>query len=295
MRTHGFRISRFVRNGLLFLVLCLIGFQSTHRVVRAAEETSPSCKVWPSEPPAGCPFPKSTDITGICFTGRHNGFGFGDTWYPSWAANGNLYSPWTDGSVNGVDSLSFSTAGLHLTLSKLPPGIKATTGYATIVGDDPMHLKFIDAGTHLDDPAPYQGRYPCGSLVYNGVWYYGTYAWGLSSGRSIRAYAQLAMAGAVRGISACRRITGRPGTRPAHAANPLFGETGKRGYPVKIGAPHFVDFGKNMEHSPDGKAYLVGHGARPADPESAVRQPELDHRRPDLSVRVKPSTGEHER
>ena len=33
------------------------------------------------------------------------------------------------------------------------------------------------------------------------------------------------------------------------------------GEPVKIGAPHFVDFGKNMEHSPDGKAYLVAHGA----------------------------------
>ena len=38
------------------------------------------------------------------------------------------------------------------------------------------------------------------------------------------------------------------------------------GYPLKIGAPHFVDFGKNMEHSPDGKAYLVCHGARPDDP-----------------------------
>jgi hypothetical protein len=37
------------------------------------------------------------------------------------------------------------------------------------------------------------------------------------------------------------------------------------GYPVKIGAPHFVDFGKNMEYSPDGKAYLVAHGADPAD------------------------------
>lgn len=33
------------------------------------------------------------------------------------------------------------------------------------------------------------------------------------------------------------------------------------GYPVKIGSPHFVDFGKDMEHSPDGKAYLVAHGA----------------------------------
>jgi hypothetical protein len=30
---------------------------------------------------------------------------------------------------------------------------------------------------------------------------------------------------------------------------------------VKIGAPHFVDFGKNMQHSPDRKAYLVAHGS----------------------------------
>ena len=30
---------------------------------------------------------------------------------------------------------------------------------------------------------------------------------------------------------------------------------------VKMGSPHFVDFGRNMEHSPDGMAYLLGHGA----------------------------------
>jgi len=28
-----------------------------------------------------------------------------------------------------------------------------------------------------------------------------------------------------------------------------------------MGAPLFVDFGKNMQHSPDGKAYIVAHGA----------------------------------
>ena len=37
------------------------------------------------------------------------------------------------------------------------------------------------------------------------------------------------------------------------------------GAPVKFGSAHFVDFGKNMEHSPDGYAYLVGHGT--CDPE----------------------------
>jgi hypothetical protein len=54
-----------------------------------------------------------------------------------------------------------------------------------------------------------------------------------------------------------RRWKGTPHT----PEKPLFGETGMWAYPVKIGSPHFVDFGKNMEHSPDGKAYLLGHGA----------------------------------
>jgi hypothetical protein len=52
---------------------------------------------------------------------------------------------------------------------------------------------------------------------------------------------------------------------PHTPEKPLFGETGINGYPVKIGAPHFVDFGKNMEHSPDGKACLVVHGADISD------------------------------
>jgi hypothetical protein len=33
-----------------------------------------------------------------------------------------------------------------------------------------------------------------------------------------------------------------------------------------MGAPKFVDFGKNMEHSPDGKAYLIAMGAEVDDP-----------------------------
>ena len=265
MRTHDFRIPRFVRNGLLFLVLCLVGFQSRHTVVRAAEEPSPSCTVWPSQPPADSPFPKSTDITGVCFTGRHNGFDYGDTWYPSWASNGNLYSPWTDGSVNGVDSLSFSTAGLRLTLSKLPPGLKATTGYATMVGDDPMHIKVIDPGAHLDDPAPYQGRYPCGSLVYNGVWYYGTYLL-LDSDGDPGTGLNWDILGPFVGYRYSTDYGKTWHESPHTPANPLFGEPDKPGDPVKMGAPHFVDFGKNMQYSPDGKAYLVGHGALASDP-----------------------------
>ena len=47
-----------------------------------------------------------------------------------------------------------------------------------------------------------------------------------------------------------------PFAREAHISEPA-----KFLGPVKMGAPHFVDFGRNMEHSPDGKAYLLGMGA----------------------------------
>jgi hypothetical protein len=48
---------------------------------------------------------------------------------------------------------------------------------------------------------------------------------------------------------------------PCTPSQPLFGERALHGEPVKIGSPHFVDLGKELEHSPDGKAYLVAHGA----------------------------------
>ena len=54
---------------------------------------------------------------------------------------------------------------------------------------------------------------------------------------------------------------------PLSPDKPLFPEPAKFMGPVKMGAPHFVDFGKNMEHSPDGKAYLLGMGAEENDPQ----------------------------
>ena len=50
---------------------------------------------------------------------------------------------------------------------------------------------------------------------------------------------------------------------PAH---PLFPEPDHFAGKVKLGLPHFVDFGRDMEHSPDGKAYLVSHGASGTNP-----------------------------
>jgi len=47
---------------------------------------------WPSSPPPDCPFEPSEDIVAIRFTGVHSDYRVADTWYPTWAADGNLYS-----------------------------------------------------------------------------------------------------------------------------------------------------------------------------------------------------------
>jgi alpha-L-fucosidase len=206
-----------------------------------------------SSPPADCPFAQSTDIGGIAFTGRHAEYTGADTWYPSWASDGKLYSSFTDGTVA---AMSVSSGGKD-----------AATGHAVIEGDDPLHLKVTPIGTWPGSPEPYEGRYPCGSLAYDGVWYYGTYAL-KNAGYGLN----WPVLGPCPGFYVSRDF-GKTWTNPALSCAPgkaLFPEPKKLGGPVKIGAPHFVDFGKNMEHSPDGKAYLVGHGATEPDMEDRV-------------------------
>lgn len=200
---------------------------------------------WPNQLPPDCPFPRSTAFTDIVFTGRHAQYTNADTWYPSWASDGHLYSPWTDGEVNGTRSMSFDR-----------DGVPATTGQAKILGDDPLSLEIVDVALFPGDPAPYGGRYPCGSLVYNGVWYYGTYTLDDING----ACGNWCTLGPFIGFRHSTDVGAHWTDTPHTPASPLFEESGKGGVRVKIGAPHFVDFGRNMEYSPDGKAYLVGHG-----------------------------------
>ncbi|MEI6655661.1 MAG: hypothetical protein WCP45_12910 [Verrucomicrobiota bacterium] len=224
--------------------------------------------VWKSDVPANCPFGLSKAISGILFTGKNKTYTGADTWYPSWASDDKLYSPFTDGSVDKV----FSESGYNFDQLKQP-----VTGFAVIEGADPMTLTITRAGVIEHEPFPYGGEYPCGSLVYNGVWYYGTYTldWHKDPWDIMGPFVGF-------GVSMDHGTTWLPGTRTA--LNPLFNESAKDGRPVqmwkmtekyekseyktakpgskvKIGAPHFVDFGKNMMHSPDGKAYLVAHGS----------------------------------
>ncbi len=203
---------------------------------------------WPAATPKDCPFNASGSLKGIEFTGRHAEYTHADTWYPSWAADGNLYSPWTDGNVNGLGSGSAKK--------------NATTGSAKIVGDDPMNLQVVDEGIYISHASPYRGRYPCGSLVFDGVWYYGTYC--LHPAGTVKHEGtnyNWPWLGPFVGFRYSTNFGKTWMQTPCTPDRPLFGESALQGEPVKIGSPHFVDFGKNLEHSPDGKAYLVAHGA----------------------------------
>jgi hypothetical protein len=218
---------------------------------------APKGFTWPSVIPTNCPFKSSTSLTGLYFTGRHSDYHCGDTFYPTWASDGNLYSPWTDGTTDGVKC----TSG-----GGMPNGFR--TGQAVMIGDDPLNLQI----KNISDPKqalaiPYRGRYPAGSLVYNGIWYYGTYCLGPSATFGHQGFGwNWPCLGPIPGFHISRDL-GKTWQEPAGTpVNPLFPEPAEFLGPVKMGAPHFVDFGKNMEHSPDGKAYVVAMGAEINDP-----------------------------
>ena len=211
--------------------------------------------VWQSPVPDDCPFEKSASLTGVYFTGRHSDYHTGDTFYPSWAEDGNLYSPWTDGTTDGIKSASWR-------------GDSAHTGHAVMMGDDPLHLtiKNTSRPKHASS-LPYMGRYPAGSLVLDGVWYYATYCLGPGGGYMHNGFKwNWPNLGPVPGFQISYDYGKTWTASPLSPENPLFPEPKKMFAPVKMGAPHFVDFGKNMEHSPDGKAYLLGMGAEENDP-----------------------------
>jgi len=224
------------------------------------EESSPTAGggfTWPSEIPTDCPFPRSPTLTGVYFTGKHSDYHCGDTFYPSWASDGNLYSPWTDGTTDGAKCYSGDL-----------PKHGAKTGHAVMIGDDPLKLEIKNTSPPKEAWAkPYRGRYPGGSLVHNGIWYYGTYCLGPKATYGHNGFNwNWPNLGPMPGFQISRDLGKTWEASPLTPEKPLFPEPEKHLGPVKMGAPHFVDFGKNMEHSPDGKAYLLGMGAEANDP-----------------------------
>jgi len=242
---------------------------------------------WPSEPPVHCPLPRSQAFHGLYFTGRHQEYANADTWYPSWASDDVQYSPFADGNV-------LDAAGKPIAAA-CDQGFNATTGYARIVGDDPMRLQVTALGKWKSSGMPYGGRYPCANIVYNGVWYYGTYCCDINLRKENGVVYNWAWLGPYLGCRYSKDLGATWTESPCTAWSPLFKEdiygkgaeiealehhkADERGDAPgkdvgalvpglrlpKLGVMHFVDFGKNMQHSPDGKAYLVGHGAAPND------------------------------
>lgn len=224
---------------------------------------------WPSTPPAGCPFPPSAQIPGILFGGPFASQHFCDTWYPSWGADGALYTPWMDGLLLTPGFTSDIIGSANGAASP------AQTGWAKILGDDPTNLEVVDAGLISSSPAPYGGRYASASLNYNGTWFYGTYT-------VMNVNGSLAATVTVGGTNYNWGVVGpfvgfhvstdggHTWTPPSQTpSSPLFNDPATFGGTVKFAVPHFVDFGKNMQYSPDGKAYLTCHGA--VDPDSEPR------------------------
>jgi hypothetical protein len=207
-------------------------------------------RIWPSMPPPGCPFVRSKRLCRIAFTGRYAHYGnSGDTFFPTWASNGNLYTPYADGWIDGI------RAACYL-------GKKSMAAGLALVGSNPLKLKITDPEVYPSVPAPYGGRYPCGSLVYNGVWYYGTYCLtGRSDIRHRGIHYNWPLLGPFVGFRWTRNYGRTWIQTPCTPAHPLFSENSLKGQPIRIGAPHFVDLGKNLQYSPDGKAYLVAQGA----------------------------------
>ena len=213
-------------------------------------------KVWVPEIPKNCPFKRSNEFSAIAFLGSHVSYTDADTWYPSWASDGNMYSGFADGEI-GLESTHSSG------------GAKANTGNAKIEGDDPMHLKISSLGLQYASALPYQGRYPCANLMYNGIWYYGTYGIDFDPNPDNKKYSW-AICGPLPGFRISKDYGKTWLACPYTLDNPLFPESGKNGNFVKMGTPHFVDFGQNLENSPDGYAYLVGHGGADDDPHPRV-------------------------
>lgn len=243
---------------------------------------------WRSQPPAQCPLDRSRSFHGLYFTGRHAKYANADTWYPSWASDDIQYSPFADGKV-----LDASGAAIAASCGD---GFEANTGYAQIAGDDPLHLRVTAIGKWTSSGMPYGGRYPCANLVYNGVWYYGTYCCDIDLRRVNGVTYNWAWLGPFMGCRTSKDYGKTWIESPCKPWAPLFrqdiGDKGPQlqalehakkdqsgdapgtdvgslipGLPLpKLGVMHFVDFGRNMRHSPDGKAYLVGHGAAADDP-----------------------------
>ena len=85
-----------------FIGFALLGSLSLKAQVKPEIISYPAF-TWKSAAPTDCPFQQSEEFSGIHFPGLKSGFRVGDTWYPTWAEDDRLYSPYTDGHCPRMD------------------------------------------------------------------------------------------------------------------------------------------------------------------------------------------------
>lgn len=221
----------------------------------------PGFILWPRQAPdqATCPFPLSTSIVGVGLTGRASRQHFSDTWMPSWGADDKLISPWQDG---GLSTPPFNT---------LPPNNPSDNrnGWAILEGSDPMDLMTTSAGVFDRISVPFGNNcYPGAVFTKDNVIYYGLRNFRLtnSSGALVKWEDGFQRLAPTRFLGFHTSTdNGQTWNRTTHTeSNPLFNEPDPAH--VKFGQIYMVDFGKNQQHSPDGKVYFVSNGSLSSDP-----------------------------
>ena len=134
----------------------------------------------------------------------------------------------------------------------------------------------------VTNPAtPYGGRYPCANVYANGTWYYGTYLLSHAGTGAECANPNWPVQGPFVGFRTStdkgmswldpwydltnKSLGPDPWSnnvfRESAAPNPSDPKSCHNNSKVKFGAPNAVDFGRELENSPDGKIYIVGHGS----------------------------------
>ena len=246
-----------------------------------ASAAAGSGTIWPSEPPTNCPFKPTKSVTAFVFTGRHAEYTHADTWYPSWAADGKMYSPWTDGNVNGLRSNS-GGQGSH---DRLRHDHRRRSAASCT----------CDQGVYKSDPAPYAGRYPCGSLVLQRRLVL-RHLLPASGGQrdARRHHLQLAVAGAVRRLPLVHRFRQDVDADALHAGQAAV----RRERPAwRAGQDRLAALrGFRQEHGALARRQGVSGGPRRARRrEPPLRLQQLDHRRRDLPAARHAGHREHER
>ena len=139
------------------------------------------------------------------------------------------------------------------------------------------NLTTCPSGPPARPPALHPASYPSLNFYHAGVWYYGTYALnnyvpGVNPGPDCGNWCVQCPFDGIRFSRDQSKTWTAPRQNMSGPTDNLFGETCLNNTKVKFGAPHAVDFGQDNSLSPDGRLYIVGHGAETPESHQAWMQ-----------------------